>query len=43
MNRGFKIAATVLGFVAVLLFLISEPFAHAALAGAVACLAASEL
>ena len=43
MNRGFKIAATVLGFVAVVLFLVGEGFAHAVLAGAVACLAASEL
>lgn len=43
MNRGFKVAATVLGFVSVLLFLLGESFAHATLAGAVACLAASEL
>ena len=43
MNRGFKIAATVLGFVAVLLFFLGEEGGHAVLAGAVACLAASEL
>lgn len=41
--KGWAIAAAVLGFVAALLFLLSEPFAHAALAGAVGCLAVSRL
>ena len=43
MNRGFKIAAVVLGILSTVLFFLGEGYGHATLAGAVACLAASEL
>lgn len=43
MNRGFRIAAAVLGFVGAVLFLVDAPNGHACVAGAIGFLAASEL
>ena len=43
MNRGFLVAAVVVGILSTLLFLLGEPLAHAALAGALTLYVASRL